>query len=78
MSVGITAYREDISSGEGKDQILKLRPAMPVIVTSGYVREEDARMATELGVEDVVLKPSSVHDLARIIQTVLSRPRGQE
>jgi PAS domain S-box-containing protein len=47
--------------------LLELRPEMPIVVTSGYVRPEDQAKAEELGVRELILKPAPIEDLARIL-----------
>ncbi len=46
-------------------------PNIPVIMMSGYVRPEDRERALALGVRDVLLKPSTVEDLCRTIDSQL-------
>jgi len=43
---------------------------MPIIVTSGYLRPEDQAKVQQLGIEEVVLKPCRVDDLARAIARI--------
>jgi CheY-like chemotaxis protein len=45
-------------------RILSLRPKLPVVITSGYVRPEDEEAAKELGVRAVILKPNTVDEMA--------------
>jgi PAS domain S-box-containing protein len=44
---------------------------MRVILMSGYVRQEDREIAHSLGVDDILLKPNSVDDLAAAIARLL-------
>ncbi len=53
-------------------QVREIRPDIPVVLTSGYVRPEDAEAAQRLGVGDVLLKPSLVGDLGATLHRVLS------
>ena len=41
-------------------ELLVIRPGLPFIITSGYVRAEDAERAGRIGVRDIVLKPGAV------------------
>ncbi|HEY0686049.1 MAG TPA: ATP-binding protein [Steroidobacter sp.] len=50
--------------------IQEIRADLPVVVTSGYVRAEDRDKARELGVRDLVLKPDTVEELARVLEKV--------
>jgi len=53
--------------------LLQIRPDIPIVMTSGYIREEDAAAALEAGVQEVISKPHSVDDLGRVLQTTLER-----
>lgn len=50
--------------------IQEIRRELPVVVTSGYVRAEDRDTAREVGVRDLVLKPDTVEELARVLEKV--------
>ncbi|WP_129782119.1 ATP-binding protein [Peristeroidobacter soli] len=50
------------------EELLKLRPDLPIIITSGYVRAEDARRAEQIGVRDVVMKPNTVAEIGQLIR----------
>ena len=51
-------------------ELQAVRPGMPIIVTSGYLRPEDQAKVQQLGIEEVVLKPCRVDDLARAIARI--------
>ena len=53
--------------------IKEVRPDLPVVVTSGYVRPEDREVALEIGVCELVLKPDTVEELAVVLERVLGR-----
>ncbi len=53
--------------------LLQIRPDIPIVMTSGYIREEDAAAALEAGVQEVISKPHSVDDLGRALQSTLER-----
>ena len=50
------------------EELLQLRPDLPIIITSGYVRTEDARRAEQIGVRDVVMKPNTVAEIGQLIR----------
>jgi len=50
--------------------VQEIRAELPVVVTSGYVRAEDRKTAKEIGVRELVLKPNTVEELARVLQGV--------
>ena len=47
--------------------VLALRPQLPVLMTSGYVRAEDEATAREIGIREVMLKPVTVAELGRVL-----------
>jgi CheY-like chemotaxis protein len=48
-------------------EILALRPDVPVIMTSGYVRPQDEATARGIGVRAVILKPSTIDELGTVL-----------
>jgi CheY-like chemotaxis protein len=50
--------------------IREIRDDLPIVVTSGYVRAEDRETAREIGVRELVLKPDTVEELARVLEKV--------
>ena len=50
-----------------------IRPDIPIVMTSGYIREEDAAAALQAGVREVISKPHSVEDLGRVLHNTLER-----
>jgi PAS domain S-box-containing protein len=50
------------------EELLRIRPDLPIIITSGYVRAEDARRAEQIGVRDVVMKPNTVAEIGQLIR----------
>jgi PAS domain S-box-containing protein len=62
-------------------QILQIRPDVPIVMTSGYIRPEDELEAQKIGVRELLLKPDTIDDLAVALQRVLAggdvNARGQ-
>jgi CheY-like chemotaxis protein len=63
-------------------EILKIRPGMPILITSGYVAPLDNEAIRSLGLPDLLLKPNTVEELGQIVHSVLancesSAPAGQ-
>lgn len=56
-------------------EILSLRPDIPVVLTSGYLRDEDMKTVRNLGIRDLVLKPNTVEDLGETLHRVLKQKR---
>ena len=52
-------------------EVLAIRPDVPVIMTSGYVRPEDRETAERLGIQEVILKPSTVEDLVPLLDRLV-------
>jgi CheY-like chemotaxis protein len=47
-------------------EVLEVRPEIPVLMTTGYVRAEDDAAARDIGVREVMLKPVTVDELGRV------------
>ena len=56
-------------------EILSIRPDVPVIITSGYIRAEDTEYAHAIGAAAVVLKPDTVQEMARLIDEQVGAKR---
>jgi len=52
-------------------EILAARPEMLVMITSGYVRQQDQERAHGMGLPDIILKPTTVDELAKKLDEVL-------
>ena len=53
-------------------RIREVRPDIPVVITSGYIREEDIVAAGNIGVTDLVLKPNTVEELGGALHRLLT------
>jgi CheY-like chemotaxis protein len=53
------------------------RTDIPVVLTSGYVREEDRSRAAALGIEHIILKPNTVQELGKVLDTVCTEIRAK-
>jgi PAS domain S-box-containing protein len=53
------------------------RPDIPILMTSGYARPEDRRLARELGVAEFILKPNTVEELGHQLDKVFRELRNQ-
>jgi CheY-like chemotaxis protein len=56
-------------------ELMRIRPGVPIVLTSGYLRPEEAEAARRIGIYDVVLKPNSLDDLARVLDAALASRR---
>jgi len=61
-----------ISGFEVARQLLSIRPDIPIVLASGYVRPEDEQQAASIGIRRVLLKPSTIDVLAQTLHEVLS------
>jgi CheY-like chemotaxis protein len=54
-------------------QMLAIRPDIPVLLASGYVRPEEAERARQAGIRKVIWKPSTLSEMGVILREELSR-----
>jgi CheY-like chemotaxis protein len=52
--------------------VVQIRPGIPVIMLSGYLRSEDYEAADELGVRQLITKPLDFGELARALHRVFA------
>jgi len=60
----------------GKDltrELIKIRPDIPVILSSGYTESISLEKAKQLGVRDYLMKPIAMKDLASSIRKILDK-----
>jgi PAS domain S-box-containing protein len=48
-------------------ELQAVRPDIPILLTSGYVRPEDREAARAVGIRDVILKPDTVDELGQAL-----------
>jgi CheY-like chemotaxis protein len=65
----------DMSGIEVAKALFAIDSTARVILASGYVRPTDVEQAHSLGIHDVILKPSTIEELAIIVQRVLGKPK---
>jgi PAS domain S-box-containing protein len=53
-------------------ELLRRRPELPIILTSGNVRPEDEAQARSLGVREIVLKPHTLEQMAAAVRRHLA------
>jgi DNA-binding NarL/FixJ family response regulator len=53
-----------------KRAVLALRPGMPVLMTSGYIRAEDEHAACAAGIRELILKPVTMDELGRVLDAM--------
>jgi CheY-like chemotaxis protein len=60
---------------EFAQELLRIRPDIPILMTSGDVRSEDAAAVRNLNLPDLVLKPCTVDQLGKLLDNLLRRER---
>ena len=55
--------------------VLAVRPDIPVVMISGYVRPEDQEKAVQMGLRDLILKPDTVEQLGRTLDQILHQTK---
>jgi CheY-like chemotaxis protein len=50
--------------------LISIRSDIPVVITSGYVRPEDQELARQLGAAALILKPNTIEELGRVLDTI--------
>lgn len=53
-------------------RVLKIRPDIPVILATGYIRPQDTESARSLGIRDLILKPNTVEDLGHTLHRIFA------
>jgi PAS domain S-box-containing protein len=48
-------------------EVLAIRPDVPIIMTTGYLRPEDQETAQRLGIRDLILKPDTAEELGHVL-----------
>ncbi|HYM35881.1 MAG TPA: PAS domain S-box protein [Steroidobacteraceae bacterium] len=61
-----------ITGPELAREMLAIRADIPIVLTSGYIRDEDMKLVHELGIRDLVLKPNTVEDLGATLHRLLA------
>ena len=54
-------------------RILEIRPDIPVLLASGYVRSEDVEVARSIGVREVIWKPATINEMGELLGRLLAR-----
>jgi PAS domain S-box-containing protein len=59
-------------------RVLEIRPEIPVLLASGYVRTEDVELARGIGVREVIWKPTTINEMGELLGRILAKimPRG--
>jgi CheY-like chemotaxis protein len=52
--------------------VLELRPEVPVILTTGYIDPDDLERVRQIGVREVILKPTTIEEMGRTFRRLLA------
>ncbi len=58
-------------------ELLKIRPGLPIILCTGFSETVDAAEARALGIREFLMKPYSIREMAETIRRVLAPPETQ-
>ena len=56
-------------------ELLQIRPGIPILVASGYIRPADNEEVRSLGLPDLILKPDTVEQMGEILHRVLDKSK---
>jgi PAS domain S-box-containing protein len=59
-------------------EMLAIRPDLPIVLTSGYVRPEDEAQARKIGIRAVCSKPAALNELGETLAEVLAATASAE
>ena len=59
-------------------QLLQIRPGIPILIASGYIRPADNEDVRSLGLPDLILKPDTVEQLGEILHNLFEKTGGHE
>jgi YesN/AraC family two-component response regulator len=54
-------------------QVQSVRPDIPIVMTSGYIRSEHQEKARAIGIQELILKPDTIEELRRALDRLLSK-----
>jgi CheY-like chemotaxis protein len=57
-------------------QLFAIRPDIPIVMTSGFVRPEDQERARRMGLRDLILKPDTIEQLGDTLDRVFQHERA--
>ena len=57
-------------------ELLKIRPDLPIILTTGYSDRIDEEQAKKIGFREFLMKPVSLIELSRVVKEQLAVPLG--
>ena len=75
FDIVVSDYNMPVCSGlEVAQEVVKIRPSLPVVISSGYVTDELQAEARKLGVRALLQKQNTLEEMPALIHQVLARP----
>ncbi len=72
----VTDYNMPGMSGlDVANELARIRPDLPVVITSGYISDELRQKARQAGVRHLIYKPNTVEELCETVHTLTSELR---
>ena len=67
----------ELTGSELTQQILDIRPDLPIILCTGFSESLTAEKAAEIGIKEIIMKPIEMSELSRSINRVISSINNQ-
>jgi CheY-like chemotaxis protein len=64
-----------LSGGELAAELRQIRPDVPIIMASGYIRSEDRQAAQRLHINQLVYKPNTIEELGQLLSREITALR---
>ena len=62
-----------MSGMEVSRRMLEIRPDIPVLLATGYVRNEDVEQARSIGIREVIWKPQTIGEMGDLLALQLEK-----
>ena len=59
-------------------ELLQIRPGMPIVIASGYIRPQDNECVRQLGLPDLMLKPDTIEELGQTLHNLFTTQKKIE
>jgi CheY-like chemotaxis protein len=79
FDIVVTDYNmPDMSGLDVAHELARIRPDLPVVITSGYITDELQHAAEQAGVRQVIYKPNTVDELCNAVGRIVNAVRGSD
>ncbi|MET0986820.1 MAG: response regulator, partial [Steroidobacteraceae bacterium] len=65
-----------LSGTQFAEELLQIRPNIPIIMMTGHIRPEDQEAARRLRINDVVRKPTTLEEFAQMLARCMENPQS--